>query len=194
MLCSAPPAAPVAQDSNLLSGPTSLFGPKQCAVRNKLLPPCPPPPPTLIPTQTLALSPQEGALQLPFCSAMTTQQLPSCPSPFPLHILYVFLATSSHHHSPTSFPFFHPTFWVGFPSLLMKSKGKRGGEACGLGRGHGSIYCPWSCVPPPTPLGSPCKRSKRTAKIAKGEELVGLTSGGQKQLLLLSRQEVKEEG
>ena len=53
---------------------------------------------------------------------------------------------------------------------------------------------PSPVCPPHTSPGSHCKRSKRTAKIAKGEELVGLTSGGQKQLLLLSRQEVKEEG
>lgn len=42
-------------------------------------------------------------------------------------------------------------------------------------------------MPPPASLSSRYKRSKRAAKIAEGEELVALTSGGQKQLLLWSK-------
>lgn len=76
----------------------------------------------------------------------------------------------------------------------MKGKEKRGGEARGLGGGMAASTTPTPVCLPPASLGSCCKRSKHTAKIAKREELVGLTSGCQKQLLLLSRQEVKEEG
>lgn len=49
----------------------------------------------------------------------------------------------------------------------------------------------------PQPLLPPrqhLQKIKACSKNSKREELVGWTSGGQKQLLLLSRQEVKEEG
>lgn len=97
---------------------------------------------------------------------------------------------------PTALLSLHPPSWAVhlFPpplptSLLCFS-------AHSLGGLKGASQHPLTPAPhvPPACLSSRCKRSKRTAKIAEGEELVGLTSGGQKQLLLLSRQEVKEEG
>lgn len=114
---------------------------------------------------------------------------PSFPSPFPLCILPALLPTSSHCHTPTSLPVSHLTFWVDFPPIHRKDKGKQGGKAPWAWRGH-----PQPRVPPPASPGSCYRRSKSAAKIVEGEELVALTSGGQKQLLLWSRQEVKEEG
>lgn len=151
MLSAAPPAVPTAPDGSLLSGPASRLGPKQHAIGHKLLP------------TPHKIHPH---------SAMTTQQLPSCPPPFSFRILPAGPSISSHHHSP----------------LLC--------SAHSLGSLKGASQHPLTPAPhvPPACLSSRCKRSKRTAKIAEGEELVGLTSGGQKQLLLLSRQEVKEEG
>lgn len=77
--------------------------------------------------------------------------------------------------------------------LYRKDEGKRGGLD-GDSSEHGGAA---STSPAPASPGSPgqqLQKIKAHSKNSRREELVGLTSGGQKQLLCLSRQEVKEEG
>lgn len=77
--------------------------------------------------------------------------------------------------------------------LYRKDEGKQGGLD-GDSSEHGGAA---TTSPAPASPGSPgqqLQKIKAHGKNSRREELVGLTSGGQKQLLRLSRQEVKEEG
>lgn len=77
--------------------------------------------------------------------------------------------------------------------LYRKDEGKRGGLGWGQLRAWwGSNHQPSPCLP--RLPGQQLQKIKAHGKNSRREELVGLTSGGQKQLLRLSRQEVKEEG
>lgn len=138
----------------LASAPASCFGPKQCTLRDKLLPTpykthpnsdlsaesagrCPPAPP-------FAQScPPSSSLPAHHPSPFTSSQ-PFCPS----------LPTTT--PTPLS-PVLHPTFWVGFPPLCRKSKGKRGGKARGLGGGTAASTVPSPVCLPPLPQAAVAK-------------------------------------
>lgn len=81
---------------------------------------------------------------------------------------------------------------ISFP-FTGRTKGSEGGLD-GDSSEHGGAA---TTSPAPAFPGSPgqqLQKIKAHGKNSRREELVGLTSGGQKQLLRLSRQEVKEEG
>lgn len=101
-----------------------------------------------------------------------------------------------HAHSSvlfaSSLPIFHPTLGEGHGCFSPFAARAEKDEGLGWdidGAAQGAALTATVRAPPQQHL----QKIKACSKNSKREELVGWTSGGQKQLLLLSRQEVKEE-